>query len=160
MTMRAADRLAAVRAEIRARQDRDRIFAGLGADDPRWAIIQELEAAALAAMAGGADVQPWVPLGKLIRAAGMTQTTGLRIIDALVVGGWLQSKRDPADDRRRLIALGTKAVAAISRYRARFGYPRPGKMLSAIDPAQIDLEDAIAAATAPARSDLVQEHAA
>jgi len=85
-----------------------------------------------------------MPLGKLIRVAGMTQTTGLRIIDALVVGGWLQSKRDPADDRRRLIALGAKAVAAIGRYRARLGYPRPGKALAPIAPEQIDLEDAIA----------------
>jgi DNA-binding MarR family transcriptional regulator len=156
--MRAADRLAAVRAEICARQDRDRIFAGLSAHNPRWAIIQELEAAALAAMTGGSDVQPWVPLGKLIRAAGMTQTTGLRVIDALVLGGWLQSKRDPADERRRLIALGAKAVAAISRYRARFGYPRPAKILPTVDLAQIDLEDAIAAAPAPARSGTVQEH--
>lgn len=153
MTMRVADHLASVRAEIRARQERDRIFAGLGSDDPRWAIIQELEAAALATVAGGPGVQPWMPLGKLIRAAGMTQTTGLRIIDALVVGGWLQSKRDPDDERRRLIALGTKAVAALGRYRARFGYPRPGKAPTVIDPAQIDLEDAIArqAAGAPVR---------
>lgn len=148
MTMRAAERLAAVRAEIRARQDRDRIFAGLGAEDPRWAVIQELEAAALGAMAGGEGSEPWMPLGKLIRAAGMTQTTGLRVIDALVLGGWLQSKRDPADERRRLIALGTQAVAAISRYRARFGYPRPGKAPAPIVPEQIDLEEAIAAAAA------------
>jgi len=153
MTMRAADRLASVRAEIRARQERDRIFAGLGAVDPRWAIIQELEAAALAALVGGEGSGPWMPLGKLIRVAGMTQTTGLRIIDALVVGGWLQSKRDPADDRRRLIALGAKAVAAIGRCRARFGYPRPGKALAPIAAEQIDLEEAIArqAAAAPAR---------
>ena len=153
MTMRATDRLASVRAEIRARQERDRIFAGLGAVDPRWAIIQELEAAALAALVGGEGSGPWMPLGRLIRTAGMTQTTGLRIIDALVVGGWLQSKRDPADDRRRLIALGAKAVAAIGRYRALFGYPRPGKALAPIAAEQIDLEEAIArqAAAAPAR---------
>ena len=153
MTMRAADRLASVRAEIRARQEPDRIFASLGSEDPRWAIIQELEAAALAALVGGEGSGPWMPLGKLIRVAGMTQTTGLWIIDALVVGGWLQSKRDPADDRRRLIALGAKAVAAIGRYRARFGYPRPGKAPAPIAPEQVDLEDAIArqAAATPAR---------
>jgi hypothetical protein len=49
-------------------------------------------------------------------------------------------------------------VAAISRYRARFGYPRPAKILPTVDLAQIDLEDAIAAAPAPARSGTVQEH--
>lgn len=94
MSGRATDRLASVRVEIRARQERDRIFAGLGSEDPRWAIIQELGVAALAALVGGEGSGPWMPLGKLIRVAGMTQTTGLRIIDALVVGGWLQSKRD------------------------------------------------------------------
>ena len=97
-----------------------------------------------------------MPLGRLIRAAGMTQTTGLRIIDALVVGGWLQSKRDPADDRRRLIALGAKAVAAIGCYRARFGYPRPGKSPAPVAPEQIDLEEAIAAALADRRAN--REH--
>lgn len=50
------------------------------------------------------------------------------------------------------MALGAKAVAAIGRYRARFGYPRPGKALAPIAPEQIDLEDAIArqAAATPA----------
>jgi len=148
--MSAADlttRLAAVRAEIAARHERDEIFSGLYATNPRWSIVLELEAALLAG-------RPQILLGKLIRDAGMTHTTGLRIVDALVAGDWLTSTKDPKDDRRRLISLGPCAVRALAEYRARQGYaqatpakPPRGRLDPPREraPEQIDLEDAIAA---------------
>jgi DNA-binding MarR family transcriptional regulator len=164
-------RLAAVRAEIAARRERDGIFAGLYATNPRWSIILELEAALLAG-------RPQILLSKLIRDAGMSHTTGLRIIDSLVVGDWLTSTKDPRDDRRRLIALGPCAVRALAEYRARQGYaqatpakPPRGRIDLPSEPApeQIDLEDAIAASLAKRKdgrqrleADLIRErtHAA
>lgn len=148
--MNAADqttRLAAVRAEIDARRERDGIFAGLHAANPRWSIVLELEAALLAG-------RPQIVMGKLIRDAGISHTTGLRIVDGLVAGDWLTSTKDPKDDRRRLIALGPCAVRALAEYRARHGYaqatpakPARGRIDTPREPApeQIDLEDAIAA---------------
>lgn len=140
-------RLAAVRSEIAARRERDGIFAGLHAANPRWSMVLELEAALLAG-------RPQILLGTLIRNAGMSHTTGLRIIDGLVAGDWLTSTKDPRDDRRRLIALGPCAVRALAEYRARQGYaqatpakPPRGRIDLPREPApeQIDLEDAIAA---------------
>ncbi|MBB4619124.1 hypothetical protein [Sphingomonas abaci] len=147
-------RLAAVRAEIDARRERDGIFAGLHAANPRWSIVLELEAALLAG-------RPQIVMGALIRNAGMSHTTGLRIIDGLVAGDWLTSIKDPKDDRRRLISLGPCAVRALAEYRARQGYAQatPAKPpRGRIDPPrewapeQIDLEDAIAESLAARKS--------
>jgi len=148
-------RLAAVRAEIDARRERDGIFAGLHAANPRWSIVLELEAAMLAG-------RPQIVMGKLIRDAGMSHTTGLRIVDGLVAGDWLTSTKDPKDDRRRLISLGLCAVRALAEYRARHGYAQvtPAKPARGrVDPPrerapeQIDLEDAIAASLANRKAD-------
>ena len=155
--MSAADltsRLAAVRAEIAARHERDGIFAGLHAANPRWSIVLELEAALLAG-------RPQILLGKLIRDTGMSHTTGLRIVDGLVAGDWLTSTKDPRDDRRRLISLGPCAVRALAEYRARQGYaqattvkPPRGRIDPPREraPEQIDLEDAIAKSLAARKS--------
>lgn len=164
-------RLAAVRAEIDARRERDEIFAGLHATNPRWSMILELEATMLAG-------RPQIIMNRLIRNAGMTHGTGLRIIDSLIAGDWLTSTKDPRDDRRRLIALGPCAVRALAEYRARQGYaqatpakPPRGRIDQPREhaPEQIDLEDAIAASLAKRKAgrqrleaDLIRErtHAA
>lgn len=149
-------RLAAVRAEIDARRERDGIFAGLHAANPRWSIVLELEAALLAG-------RPQIVMGQLIRKAGMTHATGLRTVYSMVASAWLTSTHDPKDDRRRLISLAPRAVRAIAEYRARNGYApvTPAKPpRGRIDPPreqvnqseQIDLEDVIAASLAARKS--------
>ena len=155
MTARTDDYLASVRAEIRARRERDRIFAGLHAADPRWAVILELEAATLAG-------QPHILLGTLIRDAGMTHTTGLRTIDSMIAADWLTSTRDPKGDRRRLIALAPRAMQALARYRARAGYARvrAPKSIGIEDERQIDLEEAIATALADRKTNRERHHEA
>lgn len=149
------DALASVRAEIRARRDRDKYFAGLHAANPRWAVLLELEAATLSG-------RPQILLGTLIRDAGMTHTTGLRTIDSMISADWLTSTRDPKDDRRRLISLAPRAVWALAQYRTRAGYARvkASKPTRIEDDGQIDLEEAISAALAGRKSKREQRHEA
>lgn len=118
MTDTPEQRLAIVRAEIRARQERDQLFAGLHARNPRWAMILELEAAAF-------SDAPWIVLGQLIAAAGTARTTGLRIVDALVAGGWLLSARNGGDERQRLLALSPHALQRLDQYRECIGSAGP-----------------------------------
>lgn len=153
--MRAGDRLAFVRAEIRARRDRDKAFAGLHATNPRWAVILQLEEATLAG-------EPQILLGKLIRGAGMTPTTGLRTIDSMIAADWLTSTRDPKDDRRRLISLAPRAARALAQYRAEAGYARVkvSKPIGIDDGRQIDLEEAITVALADRKSNPERHHGA
>lgn len=118
MTETPEQRLAIVRAEIRARQERDRLFAGLHARDPRWAMILELEAAAF-------SDAPWIVVGKLIETVGTAHTTGLRIVDALVAGGWLLTERNGGDGRQRLLALSPQALQRLDQYRECVGSAGP-----------------------------------
>lgn len=90
-----------VRALLRARRLRERVFAGDLFADPAWDMLLDLIAARLE--------RTQVSVSSLCIAASVPPTTALRWIRHLTERGLLQREADPEDGRRVFVALSGRA---------------------------------------------------
>jgi len=114
--MSVVERVDAIRAEIRARRVRDHVFAGAELSDPRWEMLQDMEAVALEGYA-----RP-VSVSSLCLASQVPSTTALRALTCMTEAGWLRQVQAPTNQRRRYVMLSDRAVEAFGRYREAVGY--------------------------------------
>lgn len=98
----------AVKAILRARRQRERIFGGDLFADPAWDILLELYAAQLA--------RAQICTSEVCRATPVPSTTALRWIGKLERAGWIRRSRDPSRSRRFFIELSESALEAMDRY--------------------------------------------
>lgn len=96
-----------VRAILRIRRLRADYLPAAGGD-PAWTMILELYAAEL-------ERRP-VHQARLIAAAEVPHTSGLRIAQGLLAAGVFVSRRDPAHGRRRLLGLSDETAAQVRTY--------------------------------------------
>ncbi|HEX8655384.1 MAG TPA: hypothetical protein VF693_09205 [Allosphingosinicella sp.] len=96
-----------VRSLVIARQLRGEYF-DIGAGGAAWTMLLEL----LAARLEGRRVNQ----RRLARAAGIPETTALRLVRALAGAGHLTAPRDPDCRRDLLIALSDEAAARMEEY--------------------------------------------
>jgi DNA-binding MarR family transcriptional regulator len=104
-----------VRQIIANRQARSRFFDPALFGDPAWDMLLDLTAA----HGEGARVS----VTSLCIAAGVPATTALRWLTQMVESGIFERVPDPVDRRRAFIALGDKALAAMSNYFASLRTP-------------------------------------
>lgn len=99
---------AEIRAVIRARRMRERIFQGGLLSDPAWDMLLDLKAAELEQVA--------VSTTDLCIAAAAPPTTALRWISVLEKAGLVERCPDPQDRRRTFIRLSSSGSGSMSTY--------------------------------------------
>ena len=97
--------LVRVRAILKARRARDRLFAGGLFADPAWDMLLELYAAELCGYR--------VSISSLCTAAAVPTTTALRWTKCLEEKGLARRSPDPLDGRRVFISLSGEGLAAM-----------------------------------------------
>lgn len=87
------------------RRKREKIFSPGLFSDPAWDILLDLYAAE--------GTQKGISITSSCLAAGVPASTGLRWITILIQNGYVERREDPADARRSLVNLTTKARDAL-----------------------------------------------
>ena len=98
--------LVRVRAILRARRQRDRLFAGGLFADPAWDMLLELYAAELCGYR--------VSVSSLCMSAAVPTTTALRWTRCLEENGLVRRSPDPLDGRRVFISLSNEGLDAMN----------------------------------------------
>lgn len=103
-----ADPIAGARRQLRALAMRNKLFPGLKAAEPAWAMLLDL----LVQSSRGQNVS----VQSACLASGAPATTALRHLDKLIASGHVVRVSDPSDGRRSLVQLTHSTEAAVRDY--------------------------------------------